>query len=118
MEKIRVRARRFFTGLGRLVPLIPAFVWIALSISLKSVRAYWKRSQKVVEQIADDYMREEMHEEKTTEYNFSLYQICYAIAAFLYLLIWLAMSWLTVEAFRQLASLTVEAFRFLTSWIP
>ena len=117
MEKIRLAARRFFTGVRRLVPLIPAFLEIAIAISLKSVRAYWRRSQKVVERISNDYMREAMEDEKTTEYNYSLYQICYAIAAFLYLLIWLAQSWLTVEACRQLAKLMVEAVRFLTSWI-
>jgi len=105
MEKIRLRARRFFTGLRRLLPHIPGFVWIAITHTTKSTRTYWKRSQRLVERIADEYMREAMAEEKTTEYNFSLYQTCYAIAAFMYLLGWLMQAWLTVEAFRLVASL-------------
>jgi len=106
MEKIRLQTRRFFSGLRLLLPLMPSFVWITFKRMSRSTIAYWKHSQKVVERIADDYMREALEEEKTTEYNLSLYKTCYAIASFLYLLCWLAM-----------ARLTVEAFRMLTSWI-
>jgi hypothetical protein len=104
MEKIRLQARRFFSGVRFLLPHVPGFIWIAIESAIKSTTRYWKRSQSVVEGIADQYMHDELEEEKTTEYNLALYKTCYAIASLLYLLSWLAQSWVTVEVFRLLLS--------------
>lgn len=118
MERLRTWASRFFTGVRLVLPLVPAFVWIALQQTFESTVDYWKNSQSIVDKIADKYMRDVMERDEQMytvmqggetigEYDSSLYRICYSIASFLYLLGWLAMSWLTVEAFR-----------LLTSWIP
>jgi len=98
------------------LPRVPAFVWIALQRIYKSTVDYWKNSQSIVDNIADEYMRDAMKEDEQMhavmqggetigEYDNSLYWVCYSIASFLYLLGWLAMSWLTVEAFLRLTSL-------------
>ena len=116
MERLRSWASRFFTGVRLVLPCAPAFVWIALQRIYKSTVDYWKNSQSIVDNIADEYMRnvmeadEQMHAvmqggETMGEYDSSLYWVCYSIASFLYLLGWLAMSWLTVEAFLMLTSL-------------
>ena len=116
MERLRSWVRWFFNGVRLVLPHVPAFVWIALQRIYKSTVEYWKNSQSIVDNIAENYMHEvleaddRMHAimqrgETIGEYDSSLYWICYSIASFLYLLCWLAMSWLTVEAFLLLTSL-------------
>jgi hypothetical protein len=116
MERLRSWVSRFFTGVRLILPRVPGFVWIALKATFESTVDYWKNSQSIVDNIADEYMRdvmeadEKMHAimqggETIGEYDKSLYLVCYSIASFLYLLGWLAMSWLTVEAFLLLTSL-------------
>jgi hypothetical protein len=116
MEQLHSKAKSFFTGIRLILPCVPAFVWVALQQTYKSTVDYWKNSQSIVDNIADDYMHDvmarddQMHEimpgrETIAQYDESLYWICYAIASFLYLVGWLVMSWLTVEAFNYLTSL-------------
>ena len=116
MERLRSWVSRFFTGVRLILPRVPAFVRIAIQQMYKSTVDYWKNSQSIVDNIADEYMRdvmeadEKMHAimqggETIGEYDKSLYLVCYSIASFLYLLGWLAISWLTVEAFLLLTSL-------------
>ena len=116
MERLHSWVSRFFTGVRLILPRVPAFVWIALQRMYKSTVDYWKNSQSIVDNIADEYMHnvmeadEQLHAvmqggETIGEYDKSLYLVCYSIASFLYLLGWLAISWLTVEAVLLLISL-------------
>jgi len=104
MEQIRSKVSWFFSGVRLFLPLVPAFVWIALRQMITSTVNYWKNSQAVVDGIAEEYMSN-AHLEVTSDYDPYPYWVCYSIASFLYLLGWLAMSWLTVKAFRLLTSL-------------
>src|SRR5262245_61946978 len=105
MHQLPSRISRFFTGVRLFLPLLPNFVWVALGEMVKSKVEYWRNSQSTVDGIADQYMRDAMNEEgMTSEYDVSLYRVCYSIASFLYLLSWLTMSWLTVEGLRLLTS--------------
>ena len=104
MKRLQSWARWLFTGLRLFLPLIPSLLWIALQEMTNSTVKYWKDSQLVVDGIANDYM-DKAPQEVMTEYDPYGYWICYSIASFLYLLGWLAMAWLTVEAFRMLISL-------------
>jgi len=70
----------------------------------KSTRDYWKGSQSIVVDIADEYKKETTNIIIPSEYDVSIYWVCYTIASFLYLLGWLAMAWLTIEVFRLLIS--------------
>lgn len=104
MEQIRSRASWFFTGVRLFLPLVPAFVWIALRQMFESTRDYWQNSQVIVDRMADEYISKAPLE-LTSDYDPYPFWVCYSIASFLYLLGWLAMSWLTVEAFLLLTSL-------------
>jgi len=104
MQKIHSWTKWLFTGLRLFLPLAPRFVWIAIRETAKSTRDYWKGSQSVVKEIADEYKKETTNEKIVSEYDVTIYWICYSIASFLSLLGWLAMAWLTVEAFRLLIS--------------
>ena len=104
MHKILAYLRWFFTGLRLFLFLAPRFVWIAFLKMKDSTVAYWKNSQLVVNQMTDDYTDEAM-QKLTTEYDTFVFWACYGLASTLYLLGWLAMAWLTVEAFRMLISL-------------
>ena len=115
MEQIRSRASWFFNGVRLCLPVLPEFVLTAFRTLIESTVEYWKNSQSIVDGIADKYMHEvmeadeNMHEvmqggETIGEYDNALYWVCYSIASFLYLVGWLTMSWLTVEAFRLLTS--------------
>ena len=104
MEQIRSKASWFFSGVRLFLPLVPAFVWIAIRRMSESTINYWKNSQSVVDAITEEYMSN-APPEVTSDYDPAPYWICYSIASFLYLLGWLAMSWLTVEAFHYLISL-------------
>jgi hypothetical protein len=116
MERLRSWASWLFTGVRLILPLVPVFIWIAIQRLFKSTIDFWKNSQSIVDNIADKYMHdvmeadEQMHAvmqggETIGEYDNSLYWVCYSIASFLYLLGWLAMSWLTVETLLLLTSL-------------
>ena len=103
MEQIRSRVSWFFTGVRLFLPLIPSFVGIALREMKDSTVEYWKNSQRVVDRIADEYISK-VPPALTSDYDPYPYWICYSLASFLYLLGWLAMAWLTVEAFRLITS--------------
>jgi hypothetical protein len=104
MERLRSWAKWFFTGLRFFLPLVPAFVWIALRKMFDSTVDYWKNSQSIVDDITNDYVSR-FPLELTSDYDPYPFWVCYSIASFLYLLGWLGMSWLTVEAFLMLTSL-------------
>ena len=104
METLRSWVSRFFTGVRLFVPFIPAFVWLALQHMFKSTVDYWKNSQSIVDDITNDYVSR-VPLELTSDYDPYPFWVCYSIASFLYLLGWLVMSWLTVEAFLLLTSL-------------
>jgi hypothetical protein len=115
MVNTRSRVSWFFTGVRLFLPLLPKFIWIALCKATESFIRHWRVSQRVVNRIAKEYMCDaveadkHMHEvigggETISEYDAALYWVCYSIASFFYLLVWLAMSWATVEAFRLLVS--------------
>jgi hypothetical protein len=104
MERLRSWASWFFTGVRVFLPLVPVFIWDALRKMIESTKDYWMNSQTVVDKLADEYMSKLPHE-LTSDYDPYPFWICYSIASFLYLLGWLAMSWLTVEAFLLLTSL-------------
>jgi hypothetical protein len=105
MKNLLSKVRRFFTGLRLFLPLLPRFVLIAFGEITTSTINYWKSSQSVVNKISDNYMIQATDMPgRTTDYAEYVYWVCYSIASFLYLLGWLAMSWLTVEALRLLMS--------------
>jgi hypothetical protein len=104
MERLRLGSSWFFTGVRVFIPLVPAFVWIALKQIYDSTVKYWKNSQSIVDSMANEYL-DKLPEEVTSDYDPYPFWVCYSIASFLYLLGWLAMSWLTVEAFLMLTSL-------------
>ena len=58
----------------------------------------------IVDRMADEFVTM-LPTQVTTDYDPAPFWLCYAIASFLYLLGWVAMSWLTVEAFLLVASL-------------
>jgi hypothetical protein len=101
MKQILVSLRWFFTGLRLFLPLIPGFVWSASRSVTDSTVKYWKDSQSVVDGMADEFMSK-APQEVTTDYDPYGYYVCYSIAAFLYLVGWLVIAWLTFEAFRLL----------------
>ena len=105
MKNFLLKVRWIFTGLKLFIPLMPRFVWIAICEIKASTVVYWENSQLVVNKISDNYMNLATDEPgRTTDYAQYVYWVCYSIASFLYLLCWLAMSWLTVEAIRLLVS--------------
>jgi hypothetical protein len=104
MERLRSWTSWFFTGMRVFLPLVPAFVWIALQRMFHSTVDYWKNSQSIVDDITNDYVSR-VPLELTSDYDPYPFWVCYSIASFLYLLGWLVMSWLTVEAFLLLTSL-------------
>ena len=104
MERIRSGASWFFTGVRGFLPLLPFFIWRAVQEIYGSTVAYWKNSQAIVDRLADEYM-DKVPPQLTTDYDPFPFWVCYCIASFLYLLGWLVMSWLTVEAFLLLTSL-------------
>jgi hypothetical protein len=105
MKDFLIKVRWFFTGLRLFLPLVPRFVWIAIREMYISIVNYWENSQLVVNKISDSYMIQATDKPgRTTDYAHYVYWVCYSIASFLYLLGWLAMSWLTVEALRLLMS--------------
>jgi hypothetical protein len=101
MKTILSNLRWFFTGVRLFLPLVPQFVWFALQKMSKSTIEYWKNSQSIVDELADCYKDEAM-QKMTTEYSVYVFWTCYSLASFVYLLGWLAMSWLTIEAFQLL----------------
>ena len=103
MKGILSKLRQFFSGVRLFLPLVPQFVWLAFQEVGKSTINYWKNSQKVVNELSDLYLDQAM-QKMTTEYSVGVFRTCYCIASLLYLLIWLAMAWLTVEAFQLVAS--------------
>jgi hypothetical protein len=103
MQNFLSRIRWFFTGLRLFLPFVPRFIWIAIHKMKDSTVNYWKNSQLVVNEMTDSYTDDAM-QKLATEYDTFVFWACYILASFLYLLGWLAMSWLTVEAFRLLAS--------------
>jgi uncharacterized membrane protein len=72
----------------------------------KSTINYWKNSQLIVDELAESYKNKAMKDMRkmTSEYSVYIFWLCYSLASFLYLVSWLAMAWLTVEAFRLLVS--------------
>lgn len=117
MEQIASRAKWFFSGLRVFLPLVPMFVRIAFGELYQSTVDYWKTSQTVVDKITEAYVSRAPLE-LTSDYDPQPYWVCYTIASFLYLVGWLAMSWLTVEAYRLLAWLASEVFHRLAWWLP
>ena len=104
MQQIRSKASWFFSGVRLFLPLVPAFVMMALRHMRDSTVNYWKDSQSIVDGMAEEYMSK-APTQLTSDYDPYPYWACYSIASFLYLLGWLAMAWITVEAFRLLISL-------------
>jgi len=104
MQKILAHLRWFFTGLRLFLPLAPRFVWIAFLKLKDSTVDYWKNSQSIVDEMANEYMSKAPLK-LTSDYDPYPYWACYSIATLLYLLGWLAMAWLTVEVFLMLISL-------------
>ena len=103
MEKIKLAARWFFTGLRLFLPLLPAYLWHAIRKMYHSTVEYWTNSQSVVDDMADEYMRLATQKE-VTEYDTYIYYVCYSIASFLYLLGWLATAWLSLLVFLLIVS--------------
>lgn len=103
MKAFLSKFRQFFFGVRLFLPLVPQFVWLAFQKVGKSTIDYWKNSQSVVNELSDLYLDEAM-QKMTTEYSVGVFWTCYGIASLLYLLIWLAMAWLTIEAFQFVAS--------------
>lgn len=103
MKKVLSNLRWLFTGIRLFLPFVPMFIWLAFQKMGKSTIDYWKNSQSVVDELADLYKDEAM-QKMTTEYSVGVFWTCYGIASLLYLLGWLAMAWLTVEAFQFLVS--------------
>ncbi|SRR5258706_4030994 len=103
MKEILSRLRWFFSGVGAFLPLVPRFVWLAFQKIGQSTIDYWKNSQLIVNELADCYKDEAM-QKMTTEYSVHVFWTCYSLASFLYLLGWLLMAWLSVEAFQVLVS--------------
>jgi len=103
MDKIKLAARWFFTGLRLFLPLVPPFLWLAIQEMYNSTVDYWKKSQSVVEGMADKYMCLATQKE-VTEYDTYIYYVCYSIASFLYLLGWLATAWLSIQVFLIIVS--------------
>ena len=104
MKNILTALRQFFFGVRIFLPLIPQFIWWALHDVGEATINYWKNSQEVVNKLSDTYLDHAM-QKMTSEYSVGVYRTCYGIASLLYLLIWLAMAWLTVEAFQWLMSM-------------
>lgn len=105
MQKVQTFVSRFFTGVRLILPMIPEFAWIAAKSTWDSISKFWKHSQEEVESITETYwMRVTDAKEESSEYEESMYRICYSIASFFYLVCWIAQAWLTVEAFRWLLS--------------
>ena len=103
MKKVLSSLRWFFTGARSFFPFLPKFVWLAIQKIGKSIIDYWKNSQTVVDELAEVYKDEAM-QRMMTEYSVGVFWACYGLASLLYLLGWLAMSWLTVEALERLLS--------------
>src|SRR5689334_15678971 len=101
MKNILSALRQFFFGVRLFLPLVPRFTWLALHDVGEATINYWKNSQEVVSRLSDTYLDHAM-KKMTSEYSVGVYRACYGIASLLYLLIWLAMAWLTVEAFQWL----------------
>lgn len=115
MNNTRSNVSRFFTGVRLFLPLLPNFLWIAICKVTESIIHHWRVSQRVVNRIAKEYMRDAMETDKHIhevsgggetigEYDAAMYWVCYSIASFFYLLSWLTVSWLTVEALKLLTS--------------
>ena len=117
MEQIASRAKWFFSGVRLIVPLVPSFVRIAFSQLYKSTVDYWEGSQRVVDEITEEYVTHTPLE-LTSDYDPYPYWLCYSVAALLYLVGWLAMSWLSVEAYRLLIGLVSELIHRLISLLP
>ena len=103
MKALLSNLRRFFFGVRLFLPLVPKFLWLAFQKVSKSTIEYWKNSQSVVNELADSYLDQAM-QKMTTEYSVGVFWTCYGIASLLYLLGWLAMAWLTVQAFQLVVS--------------
>ena len=103
MNDILSKLRQVFFGIRLFMPLVPRFVWLAIQTVGKSAIDYWKNSQTVVNELSDLYLDQAM-QKMTTEYSVGVFWACYGIASLLYLLCWLVMAWLTVEAFQLVAS--------------
>ena len=103
MKGILSTLRQFFFGVRIFLPLVPRFTWLAIREVSQATIDYWKNSQEVVNRLSDSYLDHAM-QKMTSEYSVGVYRACYGIASLLYLLIWLAMAWLTVEAFQWLVS--------------
>ncbi len=104
MKPVLSSLRQLFSGVRLFIPLVPQFLWLAFREVGKSTIDYWKNSQLVVNKLSDSYLDQAMQKIKTTEYSVGVFRTCYGIASLLYLLIWLAMAWLTVEAFQLVVS--------------
>lgn len=103
MKSILSKLRQFFSGVRQFLPLVPQFVWLAIQEVGKSTIDYWKNSQQVVDKLSDSYLDQAM-QQMTTEYSVGVFRACYGMASLLYLLIWIAMAWLTMEAFQWLVT--------------
>jgi len=103
MRAILSRLRWFFTGVRLFLPFVPRLIWTAICRVKDSTVEYWKNSQSVVDDISNSSEDDAM-QKLTSEYDTFVFWASYSLASFLYLLCWLAMSWLTVEAFRLLTS--------------
>jgi hypothetical protein len=103
MERIRSGTRWFFTGLAGFLPLLPQVFWSALRSVQRSIVAFWKDSQSVVEKLADEFQEKAM-KSMPNEYDVPVYWACYSVVSFIYLVIWLAQAWLTVEVLRLVLS--------------
>ena len=103
MQALLSYLRRFFSGVRLFLPLVPRFLWLAGQKVGIATLDYWKNSQTVVDELADVYLDQTM-QKMTTEYSVGVYWTCYGIASLLYLLIWLAMAWLSIEAFQLVVS--------------
>jgi hypothetical protein len=103
MREIHSGVRWFFLGVRLFLPLIPRFMQLAFQEMSKSTINYWKNSQSIVDELAESYKNEAM-KKMTSEYSVHVFWLCYSLASFLYLVGWLAVAWLSVEAFRLLMS--------------
>jgi hypothetical protein len=101
VKNILFALRRFFFGVRIFLPLVPRFTWLAVQEVGKSTVEYWKNSQVVVNSLSDSYLDQAM-EKMPTEYSVGVFRTCYGLASLLYLLIWIAMSWVTIEALQWL----------------
>ena len=112
MQKILSNVGWFFTGIRLFLPLVPRFLWKAAEKVYESTVDYWKESQAIVDKISFSYIQD-APPDLTTDYDKYVIWTCYSLAAFLYLLGWIGMAWLTMWLLQQL----LELLHRLLPWL-